>query len=382
MDHLVSRVNVLVWQLRARVKKYADIQRNIRNDIHLFTQNDQDVKWKFETTRQYYLDHLKITVVELREAISTSDIALPTVDLDTEDIMKRVRPITERYLRRLVSEKVITTSDMDCIIVGKYSSVEEFLDDMTLNVESIGVSSEGIVSGEFSYAAIASYDENGFFVGDDRTNQAGAENLTQPSEPVGPSSEDMASPTFEMLPPSVPFSWADDEDEDFNIYEPPIPLERQSSTLPEPAQQEEEEAPPKDDDDDTLSDKSSVFDFTVTEPEGAGQAPEPQQPSEAEQEAQVDPEELSDASEDQDEFPVHITPKQVIDLTFRTLSRNPDGTYTPTETNEVLDIWLEDHDMWYWQYEVVFAASLLATQYEEQFQDARKAYKADPFADD
>ncbi|KAI1208226.1 uncharacterized protein F4807DRAFT_156574 [Annulohypoxylon truncatum] len=385
MDISVNRVHVLVHQFRDKVRGMATLQRRIYCDMDVFIDEGGDVRSKFEETRQGYLNLLGLSVAELRQIMSTSELAIPTTDFDVEDIMKRVRPVTERYLRRLVNGGVITENDMECILVGGYSYVEDFFHDMDNNVGMFGlkesIASSEDVSGQGSDVAQSDgYDENGFFVVDELNANKEA-NETSNSTTVQPEASTITPPVV-LLPPSEPFSWAEDVEQELESMEPVKALDRDSlAVAPLPT---EEERSPVDasfpsDSSDTSSDVSSDFDFDISLPELIDSSLTEPQSIDPESEKKDDAEPAAEES-DSKMPPLDMSEKTEQPIkadfpTYRSLSKQTDG-------DEILDEWLEEQEMWFWQYEALFLMTLAAQRYKRTFEEARGAYKADPFNDD
>ncbi|KAI2464734.1 hypothetical protein F4781DRAFT_57264 [Annulohypoxylon bovei var. microspora] len=378
----ISRVHVMVWQLRDKIRDMTALQRRIRYDMDLFIDEGDLVRGRFEETRKRYLNLLDLSVADLREMMSTSDLTIPTDDFDVEDIMKRVRPVSERYLQRLVNGGHITENDMECILVGGYQTVDEFFHDLKKNVGMFGLKvatnwSPDVSNQEPDASQLENYDEDGFLVTDTDGDKDSEE--TNNSTTVEPKSTGIIPPVV-LLPPSGPFSWADDVEDELESLEPLKPSDQKSlETAPLP---QEEERSPVDasfpsDASDSHSDVSSEFDFDVSleelssilvEPEHGD--PEPEQ----EEEVQSSSQNLSPESPDPDTSETIEQPQPAIIQTYRELS-------SQTDSDAILDEWLYEQDMWFWQYEAFFVMTVAARHYKKSFEEARGAYKADPFAD-
>ncbi|KAI1087135.1 hypothetical protein F5B19DRAFT_88771 [Rostrohypoxylon terebratum] len=451
----VDRVNLLVVQLRGRIKEAALLQRRIYADMDAVFGVGDDMRWKFEEIRGQYLNLLRLKLPELRTLINQSDTPLPTDIHHVENVMKRVLPVTERYLRRLVNDDIITEGDMDCILVGGYKYVEDFFYDIENNVGAFGMPeaidpSEGdLLSQEEGITqedSQGSYDEDGFFV----VNEQNA-TMSDTGDAEEKSSTTMArpglnppTPPVSLLPPSEPFSWADDVEEELSSMEQSKQADEVDQHLSQagPLPIDDDRSPvdasfPSDSSDessgactDTDSDASSDFDCdvdqmdmlinsTISEPqqsdsehekeeenlmetrqeaeehaeqedqtektdvetgvnaeEGAGQQNDDAQLVEPYSEATMADLEFSDR--DLPNMPASETVQEPIPAdfpTYRSLSTQSNG-------DDILDEWLMDEEMWYWQFELLFIVTLAAKRYKHIFEEARGAYRADPFADD
>lgn len=138
MPDFECREHFLCWKLRARVEEVAEIQNRITEDVYLFRHSGEDVKNKFKDTRQWYLQLLGMSLSQLRQTMNTSDPDISADEFAVERIMKRVRPMSERYLERLVEDEFISQDDMDCIIVGGYNDVQEYFEDLNTNMAAVG----------------------------------------------------------------------------------------------------------------------------------------------------------------------------------------------------------------------------------------------------
>lgn len=140
MQEFDCRVHFLCWKLRTRVVEASDLQARITEDMQLFQHDNDLAKDKFKDTRQWYLKLLGMSIGQLRMIMAASDSDISVDDLMVEKIMRRVKPVPEAYLARLVAEGSITIDDMDCIIAGGYTEIEEYYDDLDANSAAVGSS--------------------------------------------------------------------------------------------------------------------------------------------------------------------------------------------------------------------------------------------------
>ncbi|KAF3055268.1 hypothetical protein GL218_07657 [Daldinia childiae] len=390
----VNRVHVLIIQFRKRIRELALIQNRIQDDITVFKDGDPDLMDDFEETRQYYLDHLGITVEQLREAMETSEIEFPPEEIFVERIMRRVRPITKRYLERLVKTGRITKCDMDCIIQGGYTSVEAFFEDVYSNVESFGTKNEASSStdGTQSTSSIEIYDEDGFLTvidganqndeqGDSRddntdpqkkapTNEPGTLVLSSgdivppikleaPEKPLEDTESEMEkqpSPEASKLEPSALDISSEEEKASLEMESNDPATANGSSSVNRPADDKDADSSDVETSDSDDSDVSSLVDNVAGD----------------EEHTEVEESDSDEAEESPQPF-LRAIPKT---------SANADEQKEGIDgSDDILDTWLPSHQMFYWQYEIIFAAILTSFRFKERFQSARDAYKADPFAD-
>ncbi|KAI1141749.1 hypothetical protein F5Y05DRAFT_272125 [Hypoxylon sp. FL0543] len=367
MDHYVSRTYILISRFRAKIKELALVQSRIYGDVEWFREGGKEVRDNFEESRARYLAVLELSVEELRDAME-SEVEDPIYDTEVEEIMKRVRPITRKYLRGLVADGQITSIDMERILSGGYTSVEAYFEYLDANTGSFGVGLESSSSSSAPNSTLnnsqpATYDEGGFLIGE---TQGGEYHATKAATD-GHEAESHSV----LLQPSEPFSWADDVEAELEA----INLARQqaveSLSASDPSDTEMRLSDTDNDDSDFDTDvdclKSSVSSLET----------QIDIKSEQGEKMEIDViESLADASSssildlpNQDE----ISKPALIQAYFEA-SR-------PANGDDTLDLWMENHGMWYWQYELIFAAKLLARRLKEDFQHARDAYKVDPFAD-
>ncbi|KAI0894712.1 hypothetical protein F4806DRAFT_114846 [Annulohypoxylon nitens] len=449
----VNRVHLLVFQLRDKVRNAAVLQRRIYADIDLVLEARNDLRAKFQEARGEYLNLLHLTVPELRALITQSDVSIPTDIFHVEDIMKRVLPVTERYLQRLVSDGIITETDMDCILIGGYAYIEDFFRDMektggTLSPpKSIESSEDDLQTPEQNTTQgddEDEYDEDGFFVvGKKEVIVADTDDAEETSNDTTAQAEpNPTTPPALFLQPNEPFSWADDVENELALLEPP----KQSDQDDQPSLQTE--APPMEEDrspvdtsflsnssdsisdsiSDSSSDTSSEFDFDVTQMELLAVSnisepphsdPELEKEEEEAVEAQQKVEEHTEHTEEKTDVKIEVDAEEKtgdqkddaqpaepgsdtsivdhessdLDMPELCSSEADQGPIPPdfptyysliekSNGDDILDEWLMDNEMWYWQYELLFLVTLAAKQYQHIFEEARGVYKADPFADD
>ncbi|KAI0836418.1 hypothetical protein F5Y06DRAFT_108908 [Hypoxylon sp. FL0890] len=381
MDEYVSRTTFLIFRLRSRIRDLALLQCHINDDVKLFRNGGYEARARFNITRQKYLSLLELSVGQLREVMG-SETDSPVNDPEAEEIMKRVKPVSKRHLQRLVLEGQITEIDMQCILAGGYPSVDAFFEDLDANVGSFGVVSEESSSSGAPNATLnnnlpGTYDDSGFLVGDKKDDETRTDEAATDNHQAESQTSNSVTPPAVLLPPSEPFNWADEVEEELEAMEP-LDLDQPSTSSPaspgEPMEVVTEVSLSDTDDD------SSDFDMDADRQKSSISSLEPPLNAEPENEEQVDIEMIENIAE--------ASSSSILDLSNQIEEPKPATIQTylkssrPTDDDEILDIlWLEDHDMWFWQYEIIFAAKLLARQFKEEFKGARDAYKVDPFAD-
>ncbi|KAI0844625.1 hypothetical protein F5Y00DRAFT_248222 [Daldinia vernicosa] len=380
----VNRIHLLIIQLRKRIRGLSLIQDRIQDDVNDFKDGDPKLREIFEETRQHYLDLLGITVEQLREAMETSEIELPPEEIFVERIMRRVRPITKRYLERLVQTGKITKCDMECIIDGEYTSVEAFFEDVYNNVESFGDKDNTNSSSNTtqSTSKIEIYDEDGFLTLIDGANQDGEQGDSEDdnSDPQKKSPTDepgtLVLSSGDIIPP-MKLEAPDKPSEDIEneIEKQPSPkASKLDFSAPDILSEEEKAAPETESSDSNTSDGSSAVDCPVDDKEASLPDVGTSDPDDS------DVSSLLNGSVDEEE------PPQPFLRAIPKTSAHADGDSDEQKegsnsSDDILDTWLPSHQMFYWQYEIIFAAILTSFRFKERFQSARDAYKADPFAD-
>ncbi|KAI1410419.1 hypothetical protein F5Y13DRAFT_202201 [Hypoxylon sp. FL1857] len=376
-DDMVSRTNVLTIRLRDRIKRLALLQCTIQDDVDSFSNGGPEFRIWFNETRTKYLYMLDMSVGQLREAMQ-SEIEHPGDDTEVEEIMKRVTPVPRYFLRDLVREGHITQEDMECILAGGYTSVDAFFDDLQNNVGSFGLNSEAdqLSTNDNSPGA---YDENST-LSDEVQGHKFQPNEAAPEHPQPePHSSERVVPPVVSLPRSGSFSWADDVEEELeSMKSPDTPAIGPTSPSSPPPLEEHTQS----DVEATMSDsdnESSEFDMDVNHQKSSMSTFDPQLCAKSDEEENVDAEITENLAE--------ASSKPTLDLSNQVEESKPAivqaylKSSRPTDGDEILDIWLEDHNMWFWQYEVVFAAKLVERKFKEDFQNAREVYKIDPFAE-
>ncbi|KAI0104478.1 hypothetical protein F4814DRAFT_455771 [Daldinia grandis] len=369
----VNRIRLLVVQLRKRLRGLALIQDRIQEDVNMFKDADPELREIFEETRKYYLDHLGITLAELREAMHTAEIELPPDEIFVEKIMKRVKPMTRRYLERLVQTGRLAKCDMECIIHGGYTSVEAFFEDVYSNVESFGAKDnpDSSSDSEESTSSIEIYDEDGFLTLIDADNQEDKQGDPQDddTDPQKKAATDepksLVLSSGDIVPPvklEAPSNSPEDIESEIEKQPSPEASKLELSVLDIPS--EEKEASPETESS-NASDVTSLSESTTDD----GEHTEVEGESESESES-------DDAGKSPQPF-LRAIPKTSADADGDS-DEQKEGDIS---SDDILDTWLESHKMFYWQYEIVFAAILTSFRFRERFQSARDTYKADPFAD-
>lgn len=105
---------------------------------------------------------------------------------------------------------------------------------------------------------------------------------------------------------------------------------------------------------------------------------EPKSEAKAEPEGEVEIE----AEETENELPsndnVEEPDSPVVQVSLDILlSGDPDST----DRDVMMDTWVTEYGIPYWQWEMLFTIKLAAMRYKEEFEAARETYKVDPFRD-
>ncbi|KAI1648915.1 uncharacterized protein F4817DRAFT_364001 [Daldinia loculata] len=377
----VNRIHLLIIQLRKRIRGLALIQDRIQDDVNMFKDGDPKLKDIFEETRKYYLDHLGITVEQLREAMETPEIELPPEEIFVERILRRVKPITKRYLEQLVQTGRITKCDMECIIDGEYTSVEAFFDDVYNNVESFGAEKDANSSSDGAQAtsSLEIYDEDGFLTLIDAANQ---------DDEQGDSQDDNTDPQKKAHTDELGTLVLGSGD-----IVPPVKLEAPDKPLEDMENEIEKQPSPEastqtESSDPDTSDGSSSVDCPIDDNETSLSDIETSDSGDSDVSSLlnslVGDEEHTEVEESESDEPEE--PPQPFLRAIPKTSAHTDGDSGEQKeggngSDDILDTWLPSHQMFYWQYEIIFAAILTSFRFKEKFQSARDAYKADPFAD-
>ncbi|KAI1395289.1 hypothetical protein F4819DRAFT_492645 [Hypoxylon fuscum] len=381
-----SRVSLLISRLRSRITALADFQDQIYEDLAIFSCGDDEAKSKFEETRQRYLGLLNMSVGQLREAMTTEEfsssiLASPTNDFVVEKIKERAGIVSQRYLEHLVQSGELAQEDMDCIIVGGYSSVNEFFDDVYKNVGSFGLHTQGPVLCAYESEK---YDEDGFFMeGNNGSETRIKETIPEETTLTSTTKQDFLSSTTRpvvLLPPSEPFNWADDVEDNIETESLNLPSQKPSATGPSPT-----EGPASPDSglssDYPNNNPTCDHDSEMTDHQSSDDnLPDIFLNNEHEQDMNVQPE-LEDVA---DGLSTTDTSIQIAlpNTTAHLVDANkPDNTCNPKNDSELLETWVAGQDMRYWQWEVVCAILLTARRYKKEFEDARKAYKVNSWWD-
>ncbi|KAI1769287.1 hypothetical protein GGR53DRAFT_153258 [Hypoxylon sp. FL1150] len=424
MPEFDCRVHFLCWKLRIRILEAAEIQSKLTEDIQLFQSSDDQAMGKFKETRQQYLDLLDMSLSQLRMMMATSDSDISVDDLMVERIMKRVKPVPEEYLARLVAEGKMTADDMDCIVAGGYNDIEQYYDDLDANAVSVG-SSLG-VSSLLEDLHITSdtdvskdYDDDGILIEHYETDEDDEEDVdgTPAPELTLKRTSSHRYDTLSVVDPLAEdaFDWAEDVEEELEMLETEDALAHQSSTTTvtvTPITPEDEYDPSdvtsSDISDNSMtdpeteaqeSDNSSIY---VTSPgRKSGEVEVPDSDSEPEYEPRLEPTvvddawsplnsvekaksdatEINDTSSAIDDTKQPDSPTYQVPLGTILRSDSDSDTSSGWDRDQIMDIWVKEHDMPYWQWEMLFTLKLTAQKYQREFEEARAAYKADPFND-
>ncbi|KAI1371100.1 hypothetical protein F4677DRAFT_436769 [Hypoxylon crocopeplum] len=417
------RVCFLQGQLQTRIMNLTEVQRRIPQDVHLFINGDEQVWWNFEGTRQRYLDLLNISVLQLREAMNTSDLS---ENSQVEYIQNRVKPVTRGYLQRLVREHEITQDDMDCILAGGYDSVEDFFRDMSANVGPFGLPLDpDLPSGSSDSSDSGAthpdqYDENGFLIAAAQDKEI-APMASPPANEAGSRPLPEIAPSIRLVSPSEPLPWADQGKSLSWADQVELELEMAASlTLPASptsnlSSTDDQISPPASEDAHNSSDDASSSNDTAEQQNSEDSEDDTSSSNDAaeQQNDEVSAEAHDHPSSEHVENVVIAhgstttlalrpaphpapalasapspapapapAPEPVIDwLHVNRAAGISDNLDQPTDRDEVTNIWLEDQGMWFWQYEAIFAALLTEQRFKTQFQDARRAYIVSPFND-
>ncbi|KAL7622439.1 hypothetical protein AAE478_007944 [Parahypoxylon ruwenzoriense] len=407
MDY-VSRNHFLCNRIRARISLLARAQSQIAGDMALFNRGGPEARAMFDECRDWYLRNLNMSVAQLREIIRTTKLAGSPDEYIVEDIMKRVKPVSEEYLQYLVSQGKITSDDMDCIIVGQYASVEDFYRDLDTSVGSFGLhGGTGPPPSVPEPTTIDDgkskpYDDDGFLVesqGED--NDAPREPIsTGSAEPIEFSQDSDGKPIV-SLPSRETFSWADDVEavvkdlalsrlRNSTISRPEAPVDAQRVSpcsigdreTPEedPKQEEEEEEEAKEHDKEAEDDG-----VAIDHVQNADDTPDSHGNPTSEKEENTSSETTQSAeatSTPQDTADPKEKPQQAtIETDFNTILAGNNDLSDPVRENEILGTWLEEYKKFYFQWELIYAATLVLQKFRGDFLAARAAYKADPWCD-
>ncbi|KAI1481024.1 hypothetical protein F4774DRAFT_417921 [Daldinia eschscholtzii] len=386
----VNRIHIQVIQFRKKIRKWAIIQNSIKEDVSAFNKGGPEAKDSFEERRQYYLDILGISVRELRDAMNTTEIELPPEEIFVEDITRRVRPLTKRYLSRLVRLNQITKCDMQCILDGGYSSVEAFFEDVYNNVNTYGTKKETSSGGTQTTSSIEIYDEDGFLAKqegadqDDDKQEDSKDDDTDPQKKT-PEKEPAALPlgSGDLVPPvklEASTTVSEDAESDTEAEASSEESESSASKPYLPSEEDTSSSDSESNDSDSL-DGSSFMDCPVTDKEIATSDTESTNSDDSDASTLFE-----DCADDDagapDEESISQAFLPALPKTDAHVNDNPDDNVPVVVVGEgLLDTWLPTHNMFYWQYEVIYAAILTAFRFRETFQSARDAYKVDPFAD-
>ncbi|KAI2628505.1 hypothetical protein GGR54DRAFT_651357 [Hypoxylon sp. NC1633] len=378
----VSRIHLLVWQLRGRISKFASLQNRIPLDIAMFARGDEAASEQFEAIRTGYLGTLQISVKELREAMNSSELAIPSEDFVVEKVFKRVKPLTMSYLDQLVQEGVIDTDDKDCIVMGAYRTVEDYIEDFSKPVDPFGLFAN--MSPPPDYVAAArntnepqSYDDDGFLIVRSESDKEDAKNGADNTDKTPPKSISAEEPNpqpslpialaKDQLSPTKVYSWAKDVDGELEeVSRSP----NDSSSAPSSPQSGEEISDVVSISSDSSDDSSLMFDLEIDdEDSGKVSAEREERAKKKVQSAKVGPRNV-------------LEPWLAIDWDELYDSLGIANTSSkPDDSDKILNRWLVKQNMWYWQWEIIFAAMLTAKRMKQHFLDARGFYKADPYYD-
>ncbi|KAI8965371.1 hypothetical protein F5Y11DRAFT_361951 [Daldinia sp. FL1419] len=390
----VTRIWVMVRQIRLKIKRLTEIQDRIQDDVNAAKDGKPETRDQFEEIRQYYLDLLEIPLLQLREAMHTNEIELPPEEIFIERITKRVRPVSRKHLQALVKLGQITRCDMDCIIKGGYCSVEDFFNDLFENVDSFGDKNDK--------TSTETYDDDGFLEllqGDDQE----AENEGTQDENIDPQKKEPAegpgtplSGSGSIVPPvklEASIGSSEDTEDEITKSSSPNTLDPECVFVGSPPEEnprtdteshnadssdqdvpDEDEAMVTDSSDSDDSDASSVLDYTAS------------LAKEGSESDGTHTSESSLSSSPDESGKISVTGDSGSDEEGEEEEKEGEDTTDEDddefmESDDFLDSWIPSHEMYYWQYELIYAAILTAFRFRERFQSAREAYKADPFAD-
>ncbi|XXG95784.1 hypothetical protein Hte_002055 [Hypoxylon texense] len=411
MPEFFCREHFLCWRLRRRVEEMAGIQSRITKDTILFRSNGDDVREKFEDTREWYLQLLQLPLDQLRKIMNTSDSDISTDEFTVESIMKRVRPVPERYLERLVQEGLITQDDMDCIIVGGYTDIQDYIDDLSINMTAIGsnltvsilLESPGTVLDANQPEA---YDEKGFPIQNDVGD---ATEYNETDELALERTWSNSNDALLALDISTrePFDWADDVESELEILEVAEASAHEPPTTPSVTvtalAPEDEKAPS-----DPVSSSDASEENSVSEPEPETQesddssveaapcSPKSDQGEVPESKPELETETDADADAEADVEEEWVEVVAETEMTEGALPSNDDVepksppvrvsldtllSSDPDSKDRDVDTWVLEYDIPYWQWEMLFTIRLAAKRYKDQFEEARKVYMVDPFRD-
>ncbi|KAI1777226.1 hypothetical protein F4818DRAFT_409630 [Hypoxylon cercidicola] len=395
MREFVCRDHFLCWKLRERVEEAAELQRHITQDVDFFNHNNDEVRNRFEETRQWYLKLLDMSIVQLREDMNASDWDVSADAFVVERIMKRVRPVSERYLKRLVKDQFISPEDMDCIIVGGYTEIDDYFADLDANMAAIGSSFTVSVLKDPKTAPNTNQpkdsDEEDFSSQSDEydeTEHMEVDDTLATELALERTSSHSNTPLSTIdLPIREPFNWADDVESELEMqavemqaaeasaHQPPttIPttLVPHDEVPSDPASSDLSENSTSDPDIEAQESDNSSLEVAPPSPKSDHvEVSESEPQSEETEKTEDSTPDINDVEEpDSPIVEVKMGLEEVLD-TDRDSSRDL-----------LMDIWIEECAMPYWQWEMLFILKLAAKRYMEEFKAARQAYKADPFND-
>ncbi|KAI0173484.1 hypothetical protein GGR52DRAFT_590697 [Hypoxylon sp. FL1284] len=392
MTSFINRRMFLVWKLRDRILRAARIQEQIISDLDTFKNEDQATKDRFKDARMWYLYLLGMSIVDLRKTMNTEDLSMTANSYSVEQVFKRVKPVPVRYLRELVACGQISQEAMDLIIAGGYSDINDFF----AEVNNLEVSDD-------------EYDDDGFFAEsseDDESDDEHQEDSGNGAEATTVAQEGCSS-KFDLnlldKDPLAPdsFDWAEDVESELEL---PAGIETPMFSPSTPAQPPPPSPTPATADDElasyeaiSLSDISDQDSSSESEaenekssatspsasppiPNAHVELPHPQSDSgwDADIESNATEAEEAPTAMNDDEMDPETPPFQCSINKF--VHTDPNST-NGWDRDMIMDKRVEEYNMPYWQWEMLYIIAYTAKKFKKEFEDARAAYKADPYRD-
>ncbi|KAI5866070.1 hypothetical protein GGS23DRAFT_367286 [Durotheca rogersii] len=338
------RVQLLRRQLRVRVCDYAGLQRQIHDDLRQFTKGDNEAMLTFQETRAWYLKKLRMSLTRLRQTILTTQIPDSTEPLIVEDIMKRVKPFPERYLQRLVDRGHLSEANMQGVLSAGYANVEDYFEDMAKDLYGADDTS-GI------------YDETGFLVEGQQEENASKESNNTPFNSTPDQPPGLFEDSDEKKPPEVSLPQTPASQSTTDEAAKPAQPERAEELEPDDADQANH---PSTDYPELPLSSPCLCNVETFEEDG--------------EDVEVEYTENVQAPWSQEDY-------EAGGGETGGSSSESDPASVPAEIDEILGLWLDNRNMWFWQYELLCLATLALQHYKPDFETARRAYKSDPFND-
>ncbi|KAI0004384.1 hypothetical protein F4779DRAFT_621439 [Xylariaceae sp. FL0662B] len=366
---------LLIYQLRGRMLDLAYLQERIPKDIEEFLRGGPAARDKFIETRDIYLDALNISKKQLRQAINSSELDGPAND-DVEEIMAKVqpntpkpKPLTREELEPHVRSGRIEESDIECIISAEFPTLEAYEEYLTNEVGSmsLGLTRTPSKNAEVNNKDVSGiYDKDGIYV---ENNEDKSDKSPHSGDAKG--AEKLFNLDYfnilQMAPPESS-SWAD-EVEEWEAFKSQTSLNYQKSGV-----QTLEQTPVQ-----TTESSGSLAQDTrkiggINQKRQNTDDPSPMGNKLDEQVGLARNDSVKSAHTRAVEE-IEELRHAIEHVDFSRCSDDEDDD----EEDDILETWIEARGQWYWQLEIVFAATLTKRRFKEEFQAARNAYKVDPW---